>query len=274
MVDIEGIGRTAFLISELRAEEAGRAPPLFEDPYAQLFSSPASKAAIQRAHGLGPMFSGALRVRVRWFDDVLRRELDGGTRQVLLLGVGMDCRALRFARPGVTYFEVDAPNVLAFKAQRLGAAGHQGGAVSIGGDYLAPGLMDRLAAGGFDRGLRTLVLWEGNLCYLPPDLGRGLLRVLGESIPDLRVAFDYFGTAVIEGRSRVPGLNQAVALLRQMGAPWRTGIDDLEALAREAGLQVMEKATTGDLVARWLPDHDVREAAEAEVANALLGRPG
>lgn len=274
MIDIESIGRTAFLISELRAEEAERTPKLFDDPYARLFSSPGSKAAIQRAHALGPLFSASLRVRVRWFDDVLERALEGGARQVLLLGAGMDCRALRFARAGVRYFEVDAPGVLAFKAERLASAGHASGAVVVGLDYLAPGLMDRLAAHGFDPALRTLVIWEGNHCYLPPDLARSLLRTLAGSIADIRVVFDYFGPEVIEGRSRVPSLNQAAALLRYMGAPWQSGVEDLRALAREAELEVVERATMGEVMERLLPDPGLREGYGAEVGYGLLAPAG
>lgn len=274
MIDIESIGRTAFLISELRAEEAERTPKLFDDPYARLFSSPGSKAAIQRAHSLGPLFSAALRVRVRWFDDVLQRELEGGVRQVLLLGAGMDCRALRFAREGVRYFEVDAPGIVAFKAERLASAGHAPGAVAIGLDYLAPGLMDGLLRHGFDRALRTLVIWEGNLCYLPPDLARSLLRSLGREIPGVRVVFDYFGPEVIEGRSQVPSLNQAAAMLRFMGAPWQCAVQDLHALARETDLEVVEHVTAGEVMARLLPDPALREGHGAEVAYGLLAAAG
>jgi methyltransferase (TIGR00027 family) len=271
MVDIESVGRTAFLISELRAEEAERTPRLFDDPYARLFSSPGSKAAIQRAHGLGPLFSAALRVRIRWFDDLLQRELEGGVRQVLLLGAGMDCRALRFARAGVRYFEVDAPGVLAFKAERLASAGQAPGAVAVGVDYLAPGLMDRLAEHGFDAALHTLVLWEGNHCYLPPDQARSLLQLVARSIPDVHLAFDYFGLEVIEGRSRIPSLNQATAMLRFMGAPWICGVADLEAMAREANLRVLEHVTMAEVMQRLLPDPALREGYSAEVGYALLG---
>ena len=270
---IENIGRTAFVVSEVRAGEAERQPRLFDDPFAPLFSSPASKAAVQRAQqSLGPLFACSFRVRTRWFDDLLQRELARGTRQVLILGAGMDCRSLRFPRPGVTYFEVDAPSVLAIKAERLEQAGHPRGAVAIGTDYLAPGLFDLLAENGFDRALSTLVLWEGNVCYLPPDEMRRLLRSLGESIPDVRVAFDGFGTPIVEERSRVPALNQATALFRSMGAPWQCGIDDLPALAREANLRVLEEVSFGELMARLLPDQELGDAAAAEVFQCLLAR--
>src|SRR3954470_461343 len=131
MADIDSVGRTAFVISEVRAEEAGAEPRLFDDPYARYFSSPESKATFQVAQRLGSLFTGALRVRTRWFDDVVRREVERGVAQVVVLGGGMDCRALRFPRSGTRYFEVDAPGVLAFKGERLAAAGVAPGAVAV-----------------------------------------------------------------------------------------------------------------------------------------------
>jgi len=274
MADIDNIGRTAFLISEVRAEEANAEPRLFDDSYARHFSSPGSKAAFQGAQRLGPLFSASLRVRTRWFDDVVLREVERGVAQVLILGAGMDCRALRFPRSGTRYFEVDAPGVLAFKGDRLAAAGVAPGAVTVSTDYLSEGLLDQLAAHGFDRGLSTLVLWEGNTYYLSPEKPRELLGRLARSIADLRVAIDYFGTAIVEGRSRLPSLNHGAALLRQMGAPWQCGIDDLEAMAREAQLQVAERATFAEVMQRLLPHIDLgQDGVHAEISYALLRRP-
>lgn len=263
----ENVARTAFLISELRAQERERTPRLFDDPYAPLFSSPESHALLERIEALGPLFSFAIRARTRWFDDVVQRELGRGTRQVLVLGAGLDCRALRFAPPGTRFFEIDSPSVLAFKADRLAKAGHALRAVPIGLDYLAPGLFDRLGARGFDRGQRTLVLWEGNTYYLRPDDVRGMLRLLGESLASASVVFDYFGTAVIEGGSRAPLMNTYTAILRAMGAPWQCGIDDVAELARATGFEVSEDVSYHQLVQRFLPAE--RELADVQVEFGL-----
>lgn len=269
----ENITRTALLISELRAQERERTPRLFDDPYAPLFSSPESRAVLERLEALGPVFPSAIRARTRWFDDVVQRELRRGTKQVLVLGAGLDCRALRFAPPGTRFFEIDSPSVLAFKADRLAKAGHGLGAVPIGLDYLAPGLFDLLGARGFDRGQRTLVLWEGNTYYLRPDDARGMLRLLGESLASASVVFDYCGTAVIEGRSRVPIMNTYTAALRAMGAPWQCGIDDVAELARATGFEVSEDVLYHELVQRLLPAD--RELAEVDVefGMCVLARP-
>src|SRR5438046_2835459 len=64
----------------------------------------------------------------------------------------------------------------------------------------------------------------------------------------LRRAVGCAGTAIIEGRGRLPCLEPATALLRQVGAPWRTGIDALPARAREAHLELSERVTFGEMV--------------------------
>ena len=52
-----------------------------------------------------------MQVRTRVIDDVMLDFVRAGGRQVVLLGAGFDCRALRFEREleGATVFEVDHP---------------------------------------------------------------------------------------------------------------------------------------------------------------------
>src|SRR6476620_6984112 len=47
--------------------------------------------------------------RTAFFDQQTQAAIECGVRQVVILGAGYDGRALRFAHPGVVYFEVDRP---------------------------------------------------------------------------------------------------------------------------------------------------------------------
>ena len=249
--------RTAFLVSEMRAREAECSPRLFDDPYARFFSTSEAVAILARIGGLVPTFVPSARARTRFFDDVLCRALDGGTAQVLNLGAGFDCRALRFPRAGVRYFEVDGAGLLAFKTERLAAAGHPRGAVAVCADYHAPDLVATLAAYGFDPALPTLALWEGNSFYQEAPAVPRLLGTLARAIPRLRIAFDYFEPIVIESGGRARGMTAALAALRAQGAPFCTGIADAGALAREVGLRVEEDTPMEALLARLLPEMDL-----------------
>ena len=51
--------------------------------------------------------------------------LDAGVGQVVIAAAGYDGRALRYARPGVRWFELDHPSTQADKRERLGPPGHR-----------------------------------------------------------------------------------------------------------------------------------------------------
>src|SRR5262249_56890053 len=60
-----------------------------------------------------------LAARTSFFDRVVVRALDGGMRQVVVAGAGYDGRALRYAKPGVRWFEIDHPDTQHDKRARL-----------------------------------------------------------------------------------------------------------------------------------------------------------
>ncbi len=57
--------------------------------------------------------------RTTWFDQVVVSALDGGTTQVVAVGAGYDGRSLRYAKPGVRWFELDHPATQLDKRARL-----------------------------------------------------------------------------------------------------------------------------------------------------------
>src|SRR5215472_8439744 len=64
---------------------------------------------------------GYFNARTRYFDDVLLEEARAGLEQLVILGAGFDSRSIRFSDTlrGVRVFEVDMPQVLALRAERL-----------------------------------------------------------------------------------------------------------------------------------------------------------
>ncbi|KAA2259413.1 SAM-dependent methyltransferase [Solihabitans fulvus] len=113
-----GVGATALAVAGFRALESERADRLFEDPFAADFV-----AAIGGTVALEPKWVGLahhVSIRTRFFDDQLLEAAEAGCRQVVLLAAGLDTRALRLAWPdGTTVFELDLPDVLAFKERVL-----------------------------------------------------------------------------------------------------------------------------------------------------------
>jgi methyltransferase (TIGR00027 family) len=67
-------------------------------------------------------------VRTRHFDSLLIDAAAGGVRQAVILAAGLDARAYRLAWPaGTTIYELDQPEVIAFKGETLAQLGGRAG---------------------------------------------------------------------------------------------------------------------------------------------------
>src|SRR5262249_26731190 len=64
-----------------------------------------------------------VKIRTKYFDDVLERQLSSGCRQVVLLGAGLDTRAVRKSAGDVRYFEIDNAATLSLKQRCFDAQG-------------------------------------------------------------------------------------------------------------------------------------------------------
>ncbi|NUT47860.1 MAG: SAM-dependent methyltransferase [Saccharothrix sp.] len=182
---LPGVAFTALAAAAARAVETSRADRLVEDPFAAAFVAaapspvplptrwPDDDATLTDQETLLLLGANYVGLRTRFFDDVLR-----DADQVVLLAAGLDTRAFRLAWPdGATVFELDRPDVLAFKTTVL--AGHTARCALVGvpadlaGDWTTP-LLDA----GFDRTRPTTWIAEGLLQYLSPQAEHDLLTAV------------------------------------------------------------------------------------------------
>jgi methyltransferase (TIGR00027 family) len=140
----------------------------------------------------------AMAARTRFFDAFFAEATQAGIRQAVILASGLDARAYRLEWPtGTTVFEVDQPEVIAFKTQTLSDLGaspttdRRTVAIDLRNDWPAA-----LTEAGFDRTQPTAWIAEGLLGYLPPEAQDRLLdniaalsadgsRLATEAIPDM-----------------------------------------------------------------------------------------
>ncbi len=140
----------------------------------------------------------AMAARTRFFDAFFAEATEAGIRQAVILASGLDARAYRLDWPtGTTVFEVDQPEVIAFKTQTLADLGaspttdRRTVAIDLRNDWPAA-----LTEAGFDRTQPTAWIAEGLLGYLPPEAQDRLLdniaalsadgsRLATEAIPDM-----------------------------------------------------------------------------------------
>jgi len=120
-----------------------------------------------------------LRGRTAFFDAVVIDSLDRGVSQVACLGAGYDGRSLRYAKPGVRWWEVDHPDTQGDKRARVDRLGIDAThVVFVAFDLRCDGLAAALAGHGFGPDNPTLFLCEGVIVYLEAAVVESLLRQL------------------------------------------------------------------------------------------------
>ncbi len=133
-------------------------------------------------------------VRTRFFDDFFVQATEAGIRQAVILASGLDTRAYRLPWPsGTNVFEIDQPEVIAFKTETLAdlsaepTAQRTTVAVDLRGDWPAA-----LVDAGFDPRQPTAWSAEGLLVYLPPEAQDRLFdNIAALSAPGSRVATEH-----------------------------------------------------------------------------------
>lgn len=174
-----GVGRTALLVAHARALEARRPDPLAVDPYAEHFVRaapgcadwPRDPADVSPDDPVWERLAAYFALRTRVLDTRLLDAVRSGTRQVVLLGAGLDSRAHRLPwPPGTTVWELDRPEVLAFKQHVLDglSAAPQAERRTVAVD-LTTDWSGALRRSGLDPARPTAWLAEGLFLYLPAE---------------------------------------------------------------------------------------------------------
>ncbi|OBF30414.1 SAM-dependent methyltransferase [Mycobacterium sp. ACS1612] len=123
-----------------------------------------------------------LAARTQYFDRFLAAATAAGIRQVVILASGLDARGYRFAWPGGTVvFEIDQPEVLAFKAATLADLGAKPTAdVRTVPIDLRKDWPTALREAGFDPAKPSAWTAEGLLPFLPAEAQDRLLDKITE----------------------------------------------------------------------------------------------
>ena len=197
-------------------------------------------------------------VRTRFFDDFFVHAAESGIRQAVILASGLDTRAYRLPWPADTkVFEIDQPEVIAFKTRTLADLGAEPTAerttvaIDLREDWPAA-----LVEAGFDPKLPTAWSAEGLLVYLPPDAQDRLFdNIAGLSAPGSRIATEHMD-------------------LRNVPADWA---DRLTERSRRIGsnINLAELFYSGDRnpAADYLKDHgwhiDIQTTSQIYAANGF-----
>ncbi len=201
--------------------------------------------------------------RTRFGDDFLKPALLAGTTQVVVLGAGLDSRALRFgpAFPAARFFEVDVPGNQSAKRERLRALAPRDplGLRFVPLDLNTAPLAGALAGAGLDPGLRTFVFMEGLSYYLTEDKVKDILGQLRSFVRGgMALVMDYAAREFVAGDHSGYGARAVAKWLASIGEPFRFGSDPerLRALLGACGLEVAADLGAAEQEAIYLTDRD------------------
>lgn len=243
-----GVGQTCLLIAAWRAREAEQIDPLFVDPVANIFITPAMEPWIEEVTQASVSTRHLISYRTRYFDDCLVSEMERGVKQVVLLGAGLDTRSLRLGHPSVSFYEIDQGEVLAYKKQQLEGNGYTVRSHLIEGDYIRDDLSALLKSRGFKADEETYFIWEGNTMYIPEEAILSFLNQLRTEVLRFRISFDYLSEEMIQRNTGFEGAVNLVNGFAKMGAPWVTGFASIQRVAGQTGLAILENKWVAEVV--------------------------
>ncbi|WP_199253881.1 class I SAM-dependent methyltransferase [Mycolicibacterium mengxianglii] len=197
------VGATATMVAAARAMATKAPNPVIDDPFAEplvravgvdFFTKLASgeltpedldeSAAASSVDG-AMRFADGMAARTRFFDDFFLNAARDGIKQAVILAAGLDARAYRLTWPaGTVVFEVDQPEVIAFKSKAMSDLGAE---PTADRRTVAIDLRDDWPTALREAGLDTTepIAWiaEGLFGYLPPEAQDRLLDLITEISP-------------------------------------------------------------------------------------------
>lgn len=283
MDDERGASRTAVMVAAYRGRASARERPLCDDPWAAALAGDQGLQFAARYDEAFPHAETWLALRTRVLDGQVRARIADGVRQIVLLGAGLDTRAVRLSHEGVRFFEVDRPASQADKLARLARlAGYDRSAATyVPCDFEHDDFVDRLVAHRFDASAPALFVWEGVTYYLSEAaVLETLHRIASATAPASVVAFDYVRKRFAHGELRDEGDSAARARVAEMGEPIRYGTDDVLPLLHDAGLRRVRLASFDELCLNITGTYDrarkfrFQQLGLASVAAERLGGEG
>jgi methyltransferase (TIGR00027 family) len=229
------VGATATMVAAARAIATKADEPLIDDPFAEPLVRAVGVDFLTRwatgelsgddldADGSGwglQQMPAAMASRTMFFDGFFADAAAAGIRQAVIFASGLDARAYRFDWPSdMTVFEIDQPEVIAFKTTTLEGLGAEptadlrSVAIDLRDDW-----QTALLAAGFDTSKPAAWIAEGLFGYLPPEAQDRLLdSVTALSAQGSRIATE----AVPSGSLDDVDIDAVRERMRESTAKWR-----------------------------------------------------
>jgi len=255
------VGKTALIVAACRASETRKdaSVRLFNDPYASILAGKEGDEIFQLACTILPNIQEGIAVRTKHIDDLMEEwVLHGNIKQVVILGAGMDTRALRLGfGADVTVFELDFADVLQYKTTLLERCdivpSSKGKRVCVTMDVRDLDWRKTLIEKGFKSDQSSAWILEGLLMYLPEkDVHAVLSHVSQMASPGSKIVINVL-EKLLPKMTDHPNLTSYTKVMKDLSTDiailWAT--ETGEDLLKSYGFGSTKKFTTQELLVQF-----------------------
>lgn len=169
--------------------------------------------------------------RTKYIDDILKKAVDEGISQVVILGTGFDTRAYRISSNNqIMIFEADLSIILDRKESiiknYLGVLPENIVFTPI--DFNCQKLDEILEAKGLNLSKPVLFIWEGVTQYITEDAIDNTLKFISKSSSGSRLVFTYVLKRFIDGTSDMVGVESLLTTFKSEEQPFYFGLNPSE----------------------------------------------
>ncbi len=238
---------SARLIASLRARIAASPGSALTDPWSERAAGRHGALLAERFLAILPQLEPMIAARTAHADRCLRAAVDGGIRQVVIVGAGLDTRPFRFASRGLVWFELDLPAMADERARvfdGMDVPAVERWTLPCNLDFDAP-LDVLLHSDRFDPEQPVFVLFEGVSMYMDPATIDRVIRALADLVqlhPRSRIWMDLVRREALHPAAPAP-VRAFLEGMARMGEPFRFGVDAVPPWLGSHGLQILEETS-------------------------------
>ena len=212
--------------------DAEQRRPVCGDVYAKVFMNEEGLQILEAFKDeTGPNTSNVARHRI--IDDLLRQELLANPNVcVVIIGAGFDSRAFRLK--GGSWVELDEPQVIAYKNERLPASHSENELHRIAIDFSIDSLQEKLSS--FSNRDRVVVIIEGVFMYLEQEVIDKLLQTLRREFPRHKLICDLMTREFFERYGKTIHVK-----VTGMGATFKFTVDSPEEIFLKNEYRLVDK---------------------------------
>jgi len=232
---LRNISDTANWVAMYRALESERPDALFRDPFARRLAGQRG-ARIAEGQSFAKRNAWSFVARTVLIDRFISDAVSKGADMVVNLAAGLDARPYRMTLPPhLQWVEVDLPDLLAYKAERLAGETPRCVLERVALDLSDVAARRELFDGLSARAKSVMIVSEGLVVYLAPEEVVALATDLARTPRFNRWALDMVSPALMRMMLKTMGQE-----LQHAGAPFKFAPDDGPAFFERAGWKPVE----------------------------------